>query len=97
MKRFYIRFQFRNSGWGGVIKWAGHRWEFGNGRRATPVEMTEKQALAGLRSASVRSLRCLAKNEDDDLEVFVIEHEKGVVHKKRWITGALSAIAAAAE
>jgi hypothetical protein len=96
MSRYYIRFAFRNSGWCGVIKREGAHWKFGNGNRGAPVAMTEQQALDGLRSAPVRSLRVLARNENDDLEIKVIKHGKGAVMEKSWFHGPLSAIAAAA-
>lgn len=93
--RFHLRFAFRNSGWTGVINRDGKRWAFGRGSRGTPAQMTKRQALDGLRSSCVRSLRTLANSELDDLEVVVIQQGKGEVARQQWVHGPLSQIAAA--
>lgn len=96
MKRYYLRFRFRHSGWSGVLRWQNAQWTIGNGQRGAPVEMSEQRALDGLRSTAVRGLRMLAENENDDLEIQLIEQGKGVVRRKRYFSGPLAAIASAA-
>lgn len=93
MKRYYIRFKFRNTGWSGVVTFKDGRWQHTNGQRGAPVEMSEQRALDGLRSTAVKGLRFLAQNECDDLEICLVEQGKGVIRRKRYYSGALSQLA----